>query len=311
MNIFYKSYSSFLNFLLITFLLTILISNTGCPQNTNGIHEWKPGHEMETSSSLRLKRDDINYTEFSYNESLGYRSEYNKATCIRHLGRISEALNRYAEAHDGYLPPVYSTDENGKPLHSWRVLILPYFLRQENLWYFYEKIRLNEPWDSEWNRQFHDQIPQDYLCLSQEYFSNVQQNIERVDTTCYTVITGDNTAFPLVGIDSQHGKGLPIKDIKDTNNTIFVIERNEPVCWMKPDGELTLEEITNGDFFNKITTTPRHTDKNHDFYICAAARYKVGLLNKYLTQEQLINMSNRNYLGKKVVRLTNRIVCFE
>ena len=41
------------------------------------------------------------------------------------------------------LPPAYTVDANGKPLHSWRTLILP-FLEQQAL---YETIDLTKPWD--------------------------------------------------------------------------------------------------------------------------------------------------------------------
>jgi hypothetical protein len=38
---------------------------------------------------------------------------------------------------------------SGERLHSWRVVLLPYLGQQE----LYEKIRLDQPWDSPW--QFH------------------------------------------------------------------------------------------------------------------------------------------------------------
>ena len=41
-------------------------------------------------------------------------------------------------------PPAYSTDAAGKPLLSWRVLILPY-IDQQGL---YEQFHLDEPWDT-------------------------------------------------------------------------------------------------------------------------------------------------------------------
>ncbi len=50
------------------------------------------------------------------------------------------------EIQNGRLPP-YTTDADGRPLHSWRTLILP-FLNEEIL---YSKLTLDEPWDSPTN----------------------------------------------------------------------------------------------------------------------------------------------------------------
>jgi hypothetical protein len=57
----------------------------------------------------------------------------------------------YQRQH-GTLPPAYTVGADGKPLHGWRVLLLPY-LGQTAL---YSKLRLDEPWDSPHNRRFHD-----------------------------------------------------------------------------------------------------------------------------------------------------------
>ncbi|MDZ7616025.1 MAG: DUF1559 domain-containing protein, partial [Patescibacteria group bacterium] len=70
--------------------------------------------------------------------------------CLRNMQRITLAMLLYEREH-GTLPPAWSVDAQGNPLHSWRVLLLPY-LGHEAL---YKKIRLDEPWDSEHNRPFH------------------------------------------------------------------------------------------------------------------------------------------------------------
>ena|SRR5271157_353196 len=50
----------------------------------------------------------------------GYRG-----SCLNRLLEIGLALHRYHQAN-GCFPPAYIADKNGKPMHSWRVLILPY-----------------------------------------------------------------------------------------------------------------------------------------------------------------------------------------
>src|SRR4051812_5995401 len=45
--------------------------------------------------------------------------------CSNNLKQIAVALQNYSAMYDA-LPPAYTTDAEGKPLHSWRTLILPY-----------------------------------------------------------------------------------------------------------------------------------------------------------------------------------------
>src|SRR5262245_40501582 len=70
-----------------------------------------------------------------------------RAETARRLGRVVRALRAYAEAHEGKLPPAATYGPDGLPLHSWRVLILP-FLGHADL---HRRFRLDEPWDSPHN----------------------------------------------------------------------------------------------------------------------------------------------------------------
>ena len=53
--------------------------------------------------------------------------------CKSNLKQIALALQGYAQVH-GALPPAYTTDADGKPLHSWRTLILP-FMEEQRLYF--------------------------------------------------------------------------------------------------------------------------------------------------------------------------------
>src|SRR5262249_19222538 len=68
------------------------------------------------------------------------------AQCADNLRNLAMALQTYAAAKD-HFPPPYTTDANGKPLHSWRTLILPY-LDQAPV---FDAIHRDEPWDSPTN----------------------------------------------------------------------------------------------------------------------------------------------------------------
>ena len=74
------------------------------------------------------------------NRSVGPASR--RAQCVNNLKQIGLALHNYEQVHKA-LPPAYTVDANGRPLHSWRTLILPY-LEQEAL---YQTIDLSKPWN--------------------------------------------------------------------------------------------------------------------------------------------------------------------
>jgi prepilin-type processing-associated H-X9-DG protein len=149
--------------------------------------------------------------------------------CRDSIKHILIAFHNYHDVNN-MLPPAFTVDANGKRLHSWRVLILPY-IEQNAL---YKSIRLNEPWDSEYNKQFHDKMPEIYQCPEN---NSKQKNRD----TIYCVVVGKDVTF------KENGKGLSFEQITDgTSNTGIIFERKEPVCWMKP------EDIAQEDAFKGI-----------------------------------------------------------
>ncbi|PQO31751.1 DUF1559 domain-containing protein [Blastopirellula marina] len=75
----------------------------------------------------------------------------------RGLKSIGLALHNYHEIY-GVLPPAYVTDENGKPLYSWRVLLLP-LLEEEQL---YAEFELDKAWNEGHNRTLIERMPAVY-----------------------------------------------------------------------------------------------------------------------------------------------------
>ena len=63
----------------------------------------------------------------------------------------------------GAFPPRVHRDREGRPLLSWRVLILPYMEQNE----LFSRFHLDEPWDSPHNRTLIDPIPPTYVCSAQ------------------------------------------------------------------------------------------------------------------------------------------------
>lgn len=150
-----------------------------------------------------------------------------RAQCVNNLKQIALALHNYQETY-GTLPPAYVAAEDGTPMHSWRVLILP-FLDHNDI---YEQYRFDEPWDGPNNRKLANRIPTSYRCPSfgkddWSYWSDSKKELFR---TAYVVLSGDETPFP-------GPRATKFEEIRDgTSNTMMVVEVDDEsaVPWMAP-----------------------------------------------------------------------------
>ena len=183
------------------------------------------------------------------------REAARRMQCSNNLKQIGIAIHNYHDQYQSFLP-AFTVDENGKLLHSWRVLILPYIEQGE----LYKEIRLDEPWDSEYNSQFHSRVLSAFQCPSgrraDASASQAGQSpeIQRNDLNChYSVVVGKPTIFP--GSEPVH-RG----QISDgTSNTILVVERMFPVCWMDPTHEITFNDACHGVNTNVYGLGSAHT----------------------------------------------------
>jgi Protein of unknown function (DUF1559) len=126
------------------------------------------------------------------------------------------ALANYQDAH-GTLPPAFSRSPEGKPLLSWRVLILPY-LENEKL---YARFNLDEPWDSPHNQALIPEMPK---CFFEDFLATSAPGM-----TYYRAFTG-----PSAGFEGERGLSLS-KDFPDPPRTILLVEAREPTPWTKPE----------------------------------------------------------------------------
>lgn len=132
---------------------------------------------------------------------------------LNNLRQIGLAMHNY---HDTYrrFPPGVIYGPDGKPWHSWRVLILP-FLDQQAL---YDQYDFDEPWDGPNNRNLLEKIPSIYR---DPIYG------ERMDhDTHYAAITGPGTGFP---------GGITLDDPKQAQRTrvLFTPRRNpRETTWM-------------------------------------------------------------------------------
>jgi prepilin-type processing-associated H-X9-DG protein len=128
-----------------------------------------------------------------------------RSHCGYNLKAIAIALHTY---HDDYqsLPPAYVCDENGKPMHSWRVLLLPYLEEQE----LYKRYDLNEPWDGPNNILLAPAITAVYQCPEESHQGGATVN--------YLAVLGPGTVWP-------GEKSLSFRSITDgMSSTIMVVE---------------------------------------------------------------------------------------
>lgn len=114
----------------------------------------------------------------------GVSASVQKISCRSNLERIAAALRQYELDH-GTLPPAYLTDSTGKPMHSWRILILP----QLGLQGLQDRYSFNEPWDGPNNLQLIPQMPELFGCPA-------DPDARRKGETSYMVLVGPGTLFP-------------------------------------------------------------------------------------------------------------------
>ncbi|MCC9609734.1 DUF1559 domain-containing protein [Blastopirellula sp. JC732] len=145
-----------------------------------------------------------------------------------HLKVIGLALHNYHDTY-GELPPAYIADENGKPIHSWRVLILP-FIEYGDL---YDRYDFDEPWDAPNNRLLMQERPVVY--------ADPRNPGEDPKTTPYQAIAGPGTCF-----DPTVAK-MKLAEITDgTAVTAMVVENfGKPVIWTEPD-DISPQEFLSG-----------------------------------------------------------------
>jgi Protein of unknown function (DUF1559) len=146
-------------------------------------------------------------------------NERGQAGCLSNLTAISIALHQYH--HDfGCFPPAYIADRSGKPMHSWRVLVLA--SAGDPLRAIYDAYDFSERWDGQHNRQLAKKIPRIYACPNDSGAKNPT-------STSYLAIVGTGTCFP-------GDKPVRFADISDgAHSTIHVVEiANSGINWMEP-----------------------------------------------------------------------------
>jgi len=126
------------------------------------------------------------------------------------------AVANYHETF-GSFPPAYVADRDGRPMHSWRVLILPFLERHD----LYNAYNFAQPWDGPDIRKLADKVGTDYLRSGLES--------DQVRTTSFVAVVGPETAW-------RGTEPVGYEDLTDGRNaTLIVVEVPDGrFRWMEP-----------------------------------------------------------------------------
>jgi hypothetical protein len=194
------------------------------------------------------------------------RASASRAQSSNNLKQIALAMHNYHDTN-GRLPPQATYDKNGKPMLSWRVLILP-FVGDEEL---YKEFRLDEPWDSEHNKKLLVKMPRLYA-------SPHDEKTLKDHTTYYQGFAGKGAFF-----DGK--QGLRFADFTDgLSNTIMIAEASKAVPWSKP------EDIP----FDPAKPLPKLGRAEAHGFLTSLCDGSVHFISEKVTPETLRNAITRN-----------------
>jgi prepilin-type processing-associated H-X9-DG protein len=180
------------------------------------------------------------------------REASRRSQCQNNLHSIVLALVSY-EAKYHRFPPAYVADRNGRPMHSWRVLILPFLELDDH----YKQYNFNEPWDGPNNRKLLAARPRVFACPADK-----DTNAPGSCQTNYVAVVGSDAAW--LGDKSRH-----MRDFlrKGTTDTIMLVETaNAGIAWTEPR-DLSVDALQSaGPGSSVVTASSRHGDYNGFFY---------------------------------------------
>jgi hypothetical protein len=144
------------------------------------------------------------------------RESSRRGWCMNNLHNIALAVRMYESQYHCF-PPPYIADKNGRPMHSWRVLLLRHLDHKD----LYLRYNFKEPWDGPNNRKLLDKRPYILVCPS---------NRENRTATSYVAVVGKNTAWPAekpLGRDELVNRNA-------ASNTVLLIETVGDIPWTQP-----------------------------------------------------------------------------
>jgi hypothetical protein len=172
-----------------------------------------------------------------------------RASCLNQLRQVGLALNNYYAAR-GSFPPACTVDKDGKPLHSWRVLILPY-IEYDIL---YRSVDVNKPWNAPTNKNLLKGQLREFTCPS-----DPTSHLPGTEQTNYFAVVGPNTAWDRSRHVANSGK--------EAAHTIMLVEvAQSGVRWTEPK-DVSLDAIAASDpNAPALVPSSNHGGRKGDFF---------------------------------------------
>lgn len=154
-----------------------------------------------------------------------------RAQSANNLKQLGLALHNFESAYKTF-PATAGLDDEGEPMISWRVAVLPFLGEQE----LFNEFNLEEPWDSEHNLALLERMPEAYRHPKRE---------TKPGHTVYQALVGEETLLRLKG-------PTRLRDVADgLSNTAMVVETQaeRAVPWTAPqDYEVNMDDPSAGLF---------------------------------------------------------------
>jgi hypothetical protein len=152
--------------------------------------------------------------------------EARRSNAYGRLCQMTFILHNYQARH-GTLPPLCLRDDQGKPIHSWRALILPYLELPSTL-----QLDLSQAWNSEDNLKVIDRLPiEEWTWFARDWPSEQSPAATHV--------------FALVGANSiwETTTGLPKGTTKECRNAILLVSVPESSTPPMQPRDITEDEV--------------------------------------------------------------------
>jgi hypothetical protein len=244
-----------------------------------------PGRSFDANSEssqrthAQQQQVDRSGRSFDANSESSLRSNNFESETAEKDEEVENKLRQLALASLNYESAVMHfprniADEDGKPLLSWRVDILPYL--GDEAAELYKKFHLDEPWNSDHNIRLMEQMP--------EVFRHA--GFESATKTVFLGFEGAGTMF-------EPGKQIGFGSISDgASNTILCVQANRQsaVEWTKP-ADISFKVGT------PVTQLAESSDGKVRFALCDGSTHEILITELGDDLQHLIQRNDGNTVG--------------
>jgi len=193
----------------------------------------REGSSVSVAVAVKTEVPELTAADLNNLKLAGLRSQHQN-----NAKQITISFHNWASTYQDRWPPAAICDKDGKPLLSWRVMILPYIDERA----LFREFKLDEAWGSPHNIKLLERMPKTYRLPGAD---------AKETKTHYQILVGRNTLYPDYGKAADAAtsarSGVPaglramlatysVGNIPDgTSNTILLIEASNGVPWSKPE----------------------------------------------------------------------------